>query len=242
MTTPLRRFGSVSEGLTFEAGLFSAQGPQVGLWTADANALVCPRAYETRNGFAQAASLSSTRGWPVHVRPTGGGTVPQGRGVANLALSFDAPEGFTIEDGYRLLTRIFRAGLRVETLDIGNTPGSFCDGDWNLSINGRKLVGTAQRWRPTHHGRPRVLAHAMVLVSGDIASGADSVSAFHRDLGLSPVKADVHTSLCSATHHTDLPAKNLLAAARGELAHLLNPMNFSTKETNHVHRHHPHPS
>ena len=175
----------MSEGLTFEAGLFSAQGPQVGLWTADANALVCPRAYETRNGFAQAASLSSTRGWPVHVRPTGGGTVPQGRGVANLALSFDAPEGFTIEDGYRLLTRIFRAGLRVETLDIGNTPGSFCDGDWNLSINGRKLVGTAQRWRRRpSDGRHVCLAHAAVLLENQRQSMVEVVNSFYAGCNL----------------------------------------------------------
>ncbi len=240
MTPPLRQFASVAEGLTFEAGLFSAQGPQVGLWTAGAAALVCPRAYLVRSGFAVAAAASAQRGWPVYLRPTGGGTVPQGQGVANLALAFDAPQGFTIEDGYLLLIQILRAGLAVQ-MRAQNTPDSFCDGDWNLTIGGRKMIGTAQRWRPMPNSCPRILAHAMILTSLDVAACADAVSAFYCNLGLVPIKADAHTSFWQETRR-DLPAPQLLAAAQAHLANLTYQTDVSIKGGKHVQHHHPHPS
>lgn len=185
--------------------LFREATPQVGLWQARQRALVCPRAYRTRDGFDAAVEASGAAGWPVHQRPTGGGPVPQGPGVINLALAFNAPKGFTIEDGYRLLVAVIRNGLTMTDLATGDTPNSFCDGAWNLSRDGQKLVGTAQKWRPMGGGLPRVLAHAMILATDDYRPGTDAVSAFHTALSLPPVSPDAHTSLaaCQTPLHTD---------------------------------------
>ena len=47
-------------------------------------------------------------------------------------------------------------------------PGSFCDGQYNLVIGGRKITGTAQRWlAPGQDHGGAVLAQAMLLVAGD---------------------------------------------------------------------------
>ncbi|MEM6407888.1 MAG: hypothetical protein AAF700_05665 [Pseudomonadota bacterium] len=222
MSDLVRRLPDPEAGLSYERTLFTTAGPQVGLWTAKAQGLVCPAAYERREGFAEAAANSQARGWTVHLRPTGGGTVPQGPGVDNLALALNPAKGTSIEDGYRLLTKIIKKGFgpHGEALEAGDTPGSFCDGAWNLSVGGRKIVGTAQRWRPNRGGHPRVLAHALFLTADTYGEGSDAVSAFHCDLGLSPVARKAHTSLEAAFGLRLFPAKAMHEVATEALAHI----------------------
>ncbi|MEM7041705.1 MAG: hypothetical protein AAF543_02725 [Pseudomonadota bacterium] len=194
----LRRVPDASAGLALEAGLFSAGEPGVLLWAAETTSLVCPEAYTRRSDFDEASRRSADRGWLVSHRPTGGGVVPQGPGVLNVAIAFTAGPGFTIEDGYRLITRPIQSCFERADLPIttGATPGSFCDGRWNLSVAGRKIVGTAQRWRPIREGKIRILAHALILTHGQIDPGATAVQAFHRDLGLAcDIRTDAHTTL-----------------------------------------------
>lgn len=212
MTEALQRVSTASDGLALEAGLFADADPRAALWQAAMPALVCPAAYRRRPGFDRAAELSAARGWPVVARPTGGGTVPQGAGILNLALSTGAGRGFTLEDGYRLVTGpiisvVARLGLRLEA---GATRDSFCDGDWNLSSGGRKLVGTAQRWRVLRDNRFRILAHALILVRGPVA--AQAVSAFHSDLGFAPVREEAHTTLEAELHNATPPIERLARA------------------------------
>ncbi|MEM1361852.1 MAG: hypothetical protein AAGF94_09070 [Pseudomonadota bacterium] len=220
MSTRLEYLEDAKAGLDFERDLFEAEGQRVGFWTASKVGLVCPRAYQRRSAFAAAAERSTAHGWPVYLRPTGGGTVPQGPGLDNLVLAFDAPRTATIEDGYRLLTEVIKKGLGPpgDTLKAGETPGSFCDGAWNLSVRGQKVVGTAQRWRPRGSRKPRVLAHALILTLDGFAAGAAAVAGLHQDLGLGEVLQDAHTSLEAAFGLTELPVEGLAAAAAQSLA------------------------
>lgn len=184
------------------------------------SSLVCPRAYGRRAGFELAAQRSNSRAWPVYLRPTGGGTVPQGPGIDNLVLAFNAPKGAVIEDVYRLLTKIIKRALGScgSKLETGDTPGSFCDGAWNLSTKHQKIVGTAQRWRPQKTGLPRVLAHALILTTDTFQAGANAVARLHQDLGLADVVSDAHTSLEAAFGLTELPQDKLKQTAEEELA------------------------
>ncbi|THH37278.1 hypothetical protein E4Z66_10175 [Aliishimia ponticola] len=194
MGETLKAVDGVADGLALEADAFGGQGATVCLWSARRRALVCPANLRRKPGFDAARQQAAARGWPVYLRPTGGGAVPQGPGVLNLALAFNAGRTFTIEDGYRLLTQIIRDAIPADWT-TGATPNSFCDGAWNLALSGRKVVGTAQRLRPIGGGRRRVLAHAMIMTDGDVATGAAAVGAFHHDLGLGPIEAGVHTTL-----------------------------------------------
>ncbi|MCY4336747.1 MAG: hypothetical protein OXC60_18995 [Litoreibacter sp.] len=219
MTALIKQVADAAAGLAYEMELFTRTGLQIGMWSAQSRGLVCPAAYERRDGFLEAKQNSQARGWPVHLRPTGGGTVPQGPGVDNLALAFNPARGTSIEDGYRLLTDIIKQGFGSNggAFEAGDTPGSFCDGAWNLSVEGRKIVGTAQRWRPNRGGHPRVLAHALFLTTDTYAEGSDVVSAFHCDLGLSPVARKAHTSLEAAFGSKEFPTKELYRAAQEAL-------------------------
>ncbi|MBT0958420.1 hypothetical protein IV417_13605 [Alphaproteobacteria bacterium KMM 3653] len=216
MTAPLAYVEGVAEGLALEAAAFASQGAVTCLWSPRRRALVCPASLRRRPGFDMAIRNSAMRGWPLHLRTTGGGAVPQGPGVLNLALAFDADRRFTIEDGYRLITRIIQGAIPAGW-STGATPSSFCDGAWNLSLNGRKVVGTAQRIRPLGNGMRRILAHALILVEGDLAAGAAAVDAFHRDLSLGPIDAGVHTTLDRAIPSLRDPM-NTLAASLNEIA------------------------
>lgn len=216
MNAPLTYVPGVAEGLALESAAFAAQGAVTCLWSPRRRALVCPASLRRAPGFDVAKRNSAARGWPMHLRPTGGGAVPQGPGVLNLALAFTADRTFTIEDGYRLITQIIQ-GVIPAGWTTGATPNSFCDGAWNLSLNGRKVVGTAQRVRPQGHGQRRILAHALILVEGDLAAGAAAVGAFHRDLSLGPIDTDVHTTLDRAIPSLRDPM-NTLAASLSETA------------------------
>ncbi|MEM1236882.1 MAG: hypothetical protein AAGI10_07930 [Pseudomonadota bacterium] len=205
-----------ADGLELERALFDSEDLQIGFWSSRAPGLVCPRAYESRAGFAQALERSAGRGWPLALRPTGGGTVPQGPGIDNIAVAFHPAEGATITSVYRDLTEALRAGLGPDGAALlpGDTPGSFCDGTWNLSYGGQKIVGTAQRWRPRKGKKPRVLAHAVIVTRRGFEDGAHAVARFHEDLGLPPIQPEAHTSLEDALEMPVLPIAELDSALR----------------------------
>lgn len=197
MPSPTTLLDTASDGLAFEATLFAESRSATALWTCRQRALVCPAAYERRPGFAAASKQIQALGWPVVVRRSGGGTVPQGPGVLNLVLALTVSQGFDIEDGYTLIANAIRRGLgdHGTRLVSGATEGSFCDGASNLSTDGRKVAGLAQHWRPRPGRQTRVLAHAMILTEGDLEPGVKAVNAFHDCLGLPLVHRQAHTTL-----------------------------------------------
>ncbi len=151
-------------------------GPAAFLWQAAEPGLVLPERFSRAPGFGDAAAACAAAGWPVATRRTGGGITPQGPGVVNLALAFRAGPGRarTIRASYGAICDPLSEALAELGIAAAAMPvkGSFCDGDYNLAVDGRKLVGTAQRWRGD-----ACLAHALILT--DIAL-APAVAAAQR--------------------------------------------------------------
>ncbi|MEM8970485.1 MAG: hypothetical protein AAGD43_00270 [Pseudomonadota bacterium] len=223
MTSTENRVAYAEDGLAIEAEIYTATGAASALWMSETSAIVCPRSLTRRAGFAEAARQSKDRGWPVYLRRSGGGAVPEGPGVLNVALGMTQARGFTIEAGYRMLSDVIRAALGQDgdRLESGDTTGSFCDGAWNLMVGGRKVAGLAQQLRPLPDEKLRILAHAMILVDGDVVEGAGAVDRLHKDLGLPTIRADTHTTLEKSLNRTDGWtdfAGDLLAAAQEALA------------------------
>ncbi len=132
--------------------------------------LVVTRREARMENFAQASATLATEGWPVVVRSSGGSCVPQGPGMLSLSVIHPRIKGWTLKDGYLLLCVLLGQllasyGIEAET---GEVPGSFCDGRFNLQIEGKKLVGTAQRWAGGNREHAAVLAHACLLVDLDL--------------------------------------------------------------------------
>ena len=135
--------------------------------------------------YQSACEQLANEGWPVHVRDSGGTAVPHGAGILNLSLML--PRTTTdLAHYYRLLGAPLLALLGEYGLtgSYDFVPGSFCDGQYNLVIGGRKVTGTAQRWlAPGQDHSGAVLAQAMLLVAGDVDEGTRMASRFYELAG-----------------------------------------------------------
>ena len=158
--------------------------PRAQLWQAP-QCLIVTRKDMRLPRYQAACEQLTAEGWPVHVRDSGGTAVPHGAGILNLSLLL--PRTTTdLGHYYRLLGAPLLALLAEHGLE-GNydfVPGSFCDGQYNLVIGGRKVTGTAQRWlAPGQDHGGAVLAQAMLLVAGDVDEGTRMASRFYELAG-----------------------------------------------------------
>ncbi|MDM5092620.1 lipoyl protein ligase domain-containing protein [Aeromonas rivipollensis] len=158
--------------------------PRAHLWQAP-QCLIVTRKDMRLPRYQAACEQLANEGWPVHVRDSGGTAVPHGAGVLNLSLLL--PRTTTdLAHYYRLLGAPLLALLEEHGLEgsYDFVPGSFCDGQYNLVIGGRKITGTAQRWlAPGQDHGGAVLAQAMLLVAGDVDEGTRMASRFYKLAG-----------------------------------------------------------
>ena len=215
----------IPTSLTIEAGLQAEQDllasvcagdAEFGLlfWQPSDRALVMPRRLNRLPGFDHACETSAAAGWPVLLRETGGEPVPQSASTINIALVYAPPrsEGDLnrIETGYRRLCDPICELLDElgGTSSLGEIDGAFCDGRFNVNLDGRKMVGTAQRWRQSQGGqRPVGLVHGAMLVEDERESMVAAVNRFNEACGLEQrVRAASHIAL-----HEKFPAPHALA-------------------------------
>jgi lipoate-protein ligase A len=175
--------------------LAALHGPQACIWEAG-QGLVVPRTYQRFPRFAEACADFDRRGWPIALRQSGGGIVPQGPGIVNLSLAYPV-EGKPLDhsdQAYLLICRIIGQALEEHGVDAQPqaVEGSFCDGRYNLAVRAggraRKIAGTAQLWRRHRLGtvqeyRQIVLVHALILASADIETVTMRANDFELALG-----------------------------------------------------------
>lgn len=180
------------------------------LWQCQEDTLVLPAG----NKWLQSHSLThalKALGWQLYARKTGGAPVPQTKGVINVSYMYALDEGsdYSIPLAYQrfceTLTGFFsHFGVSVET---HATPGSYCDGDYNLNIAGKKVVGTAQRVVLKKGGGKVVLAQACILVDTDIEKLITPVNlCYSEHQQTERVTAHVHT--CLFEHTNERPSIN----------------------------------
>ncbi len=156
------------------------------------------------DGKAYAHLWQSSRGWVVpksyllrateallhkqgcFIRSSGGGLVPQGPGIWNLSLIWSVSQAFDLDINEIYLAMCLKIAVALKELGIyvstGSTPGSFCDGKFNLSVHGQKLVGTAQSWKKIN-GTKVVLAHAVLLVDIEAEPLIQAANAVEESIG-----------------------------------------------------------
>lgn len=174
-------------------GLAARSGPVACVWEA-AQGLVVPRTYRRYDGFEAVCERHARRGWPVTVRMSGGGVVPQGPGILNLSLAYpcDAPPLRHSDAAYELLCAVLCRALLACGIEARPqaVTGSFCDGRYNLacgpSAAPRKVAGTAQLWRRVRADSVDaqvVLAHALLLATADTTALTRKANVLERALG-----------------------------------------------------------
>lgn len=221
---------TVEAGLLAEQDLLAAvckgeKNHGVLFWRPTDHALVMPRRMSRLEGFEPACAELAIAGWPVLLRETGGEPVPQSPAVINIALVYVAPrsEGDhgRIENAYERLCLPLCDVLREwgGLASVGEIEGAFCDGRYNVNLNGRKLVGTAQRWRQGLAGkRPVVLVHGALLLDNERESMVAAVNRFNECCEIEQrCQADSHIAL-----HEVVPEAPLLERLGQAYADVIN--------------------
>jgi lipoate-protein ligase A len=161
-------------------------GPLFSVWRTS-QALIVPRGFPSRENYAAAAAEAEASGFPVFERDTGGDLTPQSPGVVNFSLAFRANgTSPNIKQAYERLIAPVIAFLKQDFGVEGYPsaiPGAFCDGAFNIAVAGRKLAGTAQRWKLSGAGGDRIVAalgHVALMCDCDLAPAVDIMNAFYR--------------------------------------------------------------
>lgn len=91
--------------------------------------------------------LLASRGYHVIVRNSGGLAVALDQGVLNMSLVLPGVKHISIHDCYETMFSFIKYMLRDLTNDIKayEIVGSYCPGDYDLSIDGIKFAGISQR-------------------------------------------------------------------------------------------------
>nr|WP_309402228.1 hypothetical protein [Aminobacter niigataensis]WMD00168.1 hypothetical protein RAR13_28245 [Aminobacter niigataensis] len=201
------RYLPIADALMRETAMLDAVAggvvPQVLVWHSEP-CLVVPRRLAASASFPAAARNLEPRGLQVLVRDTGGDAVIQGSGVVNVSMAFAIPAHLPDRIGaaYKMLCAPLMSLLGEHDIETANgaVPGAMCDGAFNVTAVGRKLAGTAQRWRRARSGDGgsgfAVLGHLALSVDIDHAAAADAVNAFYAAAGIeSRVHGDGHVNL-----------------------------------------------
>lgn len=126
----------------------------------------------------QAVEWLHSLGWLPIVRNSGGAAVPLDAGVVNLSLIFPLQqnEPASFHSDFEKMVELIAAALAHTgaTVQKGEIAGAYCPGDYDLSIDGLKFCGIAQR-RQLH----AYAVQAFVIASGKGAQRTRLVREFY---------------------------------------------------------------
>lgn len=127
---------------------------------------------------AKAKRWLESQGYSVAVRNSGGAAVPLDLGVVNVSLILPKKQGqIDFRQDFETMYRLVRDALHTVTPDVakGEVLGSYCPGDYDLSISGRKFCGIAQRRQAQ-----AFVVQAFVVVTGSGQAKAELARDFYR--------------------------------------------------------------
>jgi octanoyl-[GcvH]:protein N-octanoyltransferase len=105
-----------------------------------------------------------SQGYSVAVRNSGGAAVPLDLGVVNVSLIMPKQQGqIDFRQDFETMYQLLKETLHSIAPDVakGEVQGSYCPGDYDLSINGKKFCGIAQRRQAQ-----ALVVQAFVVVTG----------------------------------------------------------------------------
>ena len=162
------------ERVLFKNGALPISEPGCFIWSMP-QGLVVPKSARTNPDFETAQKTMADLGWPVHIRQTGGDLTPQAPGMINISYVFAQTwsDAISIDATYKALCAPIISYLKQKhNIDAycSAVDGAFCDGKFNIVVEGQKIAGTAQKWRHFKNDKGQkciaVLGHIALL--GDV--------------------------------------------------------------------------
>jgi len=137
-------------------------------------------------GLDRIAEWALRQGIPAFVRIGGGTLVIQDEGTIAFGVARPCRDLTTLELNFRelgegVIRALSRLGIEAR---FGRAPGSYCEGPWDLVVNGVKIAGVAQAIRGGF-----ALVSGMILVSQDPILTTRRIEALYRLAGR-PVSLD----------------------------------------------------
>ncbi|RAR44287.1 lipoyl protein ligase domain-containing protein [Paenibacillus sp. MDMC362] len=158
--------------------------------TGDGGPAIChlwrhPRAFvmgvrDSRLPYApQGEAMLRSLGYDTAVRHSGGAAVPLDAGVVNLSLILPFSSAGPAPDfhqDFEVMVELIREALRGtgQNVDTGEIAGAFCPGTFDLSIDGLKFCGIAQRRQ-----RKAFIIQAFIIAEGSGSERARLVRSFY---------------------------------------------------------------
>lgn len=191
---------AVEEALCRQVG--EDRNPVVHLWTHSKGLVLGLRDRKLPHAL-KAMELLEEDGRKVVVRHSGGAAVPLDSDVLNVSLIFPKPTGaIDFHDDFHMMVQFIKNVCNPFqiTFEAGEIQGSYCPGEYDLSIHGRKFCGIAQRRQAK-----AFLVHAFIVIEGKGEEKAKVAERFYQ--------------LASGGDHT-LPFPNVVPQVMGSLQQL----------------------
>ncbi|SFC73393.1 octanoyl-[GcvH]:protein N-octanoyltransferase [Alkalibacterium subtropicum] len=195
---------ALTDALIKEAG--EKKQPILHFWTTSPYVIL--GMMDTKLPFlTDALRIFSSYGYPYLVRNSGGLAVVSDEGVLNFSMIFpEGDERMPINEGYERMHHIIKTAFKDfdAHIDAYEIPDSYCPGDYDLSIDGKKIAGIAQR-----RLKGGIAIMIYLSVSGDQQKRAEMIRTFY-DIGLKEketkwnfpaVHSEVMTTLEEALSH-----------------------------------------
>ncbi len=177
--------------------------------------------------FKDGISHIYRQGFHPIIRNSGGLAVVLDDGVLNLSIILPNAKKVSINDGYTLMYSLIKKLFRTYTTDIMayEIVGSYCPGDFDLSINGKKFAGISQR-----RVRNGVAIQIYIDISGDSQKKAFLMKEFY-DIS----KKDVDTSFQYPNINVDVMASlNELLALNLSVEDVIRKLKLLVNKYSHV--------
>lgn len=125
--------------------------------------------------FHDGIDFYKANGYTVSTRNSGGRSVANDKGVLNFSLIMQNDK--TAAENYLTFYNFLKDALEPLglTFDVGEVKGAYCPGKFDISVNGKKVCGTAQR----RIGN-RILVGGYLSVNGDQLKRSQIIADFYK--------------------------------------------------------------
>ncbi|CAM3450682.1 lipoate--protein ligase family protein [Brevibacillus invocatus] len=155
--------------------------PIIHLWVYD-RALYLGRRDAKLPRLEQALRHFGQQGFDSVLRSSGGACVPLDAGVLNLACLLP-DTSISIDSFFSFVSSLLEVGLgEYGTLEFGEVAGSYCAGEYDFSIQGKKIGGMAQR-------RTRFGSILQLCINVEEMPRGEWMEAFYREAGLDDMES-----------------------------------------------------